>query len=86
MVTWVIIYFIQLFRDDTTFGFSKRAMFWISAGNLLFFAGSFFSYGVGAYLYNENQIILGDAVMWIERSFNLLLYSTYIIGFLCPTL
>jgi hypothetical protein len=67
------------------FDFSKKATFWISAGNLLFYAGSFFSYGFGAYLYNENQAELGSAIIWIARLFNLVLYSAYIIGFRCST-
>lgn len=85
LVSWVVVYFIQLFRDDKTFDFSNKATFWISAGNLLFYAGSFFSYGFSAYLHNENQADLGDAISWIARFFNLVLYSAYIIGFRCST-
>lgn len=84
MVTWIVFFFFQLFRDDTTYEFSQKATFWISAGNLLFFAGSFFSYAFKAFLFNHNQDELGEAIGWISRSFNLILYSSYIIAFLCP--
>ena len=81
--TWTLFYFFQLFSDEVNFYFRSNPRFWISAGNLLFFSGSFFSYGFGAYLHNTNRSNLAETVFWIERILNIFLYIFYIIGFLC---
>lgn len=80
---WSLFYIFQLFTDEETFHFKSNPFFWISVGNLLFFAGSFFSYGFGSYLHNVGQHGLADAILWIARILNIVLYIFYNIGFLC---
>lgn len=83
MLMWSLFYIFQLFTDEETFHFKSNPFFWISVGNLLFFAGSFFSYGFGSYLHNMEQYKLADAIFWIARILNIVLYIFYNIGFLC---
>lgn len=83
ILIWTLFYFFQLFSDDETFHFGTNPFFWISAGNLLFFAGSFFSYGFAAYFNNTGEYNFAEAVRWIARTLNILLYIFYIAGFLC---
>jgi hypothetical protein len=83
ILTWTLFYFFQLFTDEESFNFKTNPLFWISSGNLLFFCGSFFSYGFGSYLHNINEQKLSDAVFWIARVLNIFLYVFYIIAFLC---
>lgn len=83
VLTWTLLYVFQLFSDEKTFHFKSNPVFWISMGNLLFFSGSFFSYGFGSYLHNAGQYNLSEAIFWIERVLNIFLYIIYVIGFLC---
>jgi hypothetical protein len=83
MLTWTLFYFFQLFSDEENFHFTSNPLFWISVGNLLFFSASFFSYGFGSYFQNLKQNDFSEAVRWIARTLNILLYIFYIIGFLC---
>ncbi|HYE55557.1 MAG TPA: hypothetical protein VD996_11960, partial [Chitinophagaceae bacterium] len=58
-------------------------MFWISLGNLLFFSGSFFSYGFGSYLESKERLATANTIYMIARILNILLYILYFIGFIC---
>jgi hypothetical protein len=79
---WTILYLFETVKQEEEFEVTKNPMFWISLGNLLFFSGSFFSYGFGSYLaYKGSE--LADTIFWIARVLNILLYILYFIGFLC---
>lgn len=79
---WTILYLFETVRQEEEFEVTRNPMFWISLGNLLFFSGSFFSYGFGSYLmYKQSE--LAETVFWIARILNILLYILYFIGFLC---
>jgi hypothetical protein len=82
---WTILYLFESARQDYEFEISRNPMLWISLGNLLFFSGSFFSYGFGSYLLASGNEHTADAVFWIARILNILLYIIYFIGFLWLT-
>ncbi|HEY0676705.1 MAG TPA: hypothetical protein VGD17_00410 [Chitinophagaceae bacterium] len=83
LCVWTIFYLFEIANTDEEFDIKKNPMFWISLGNLLFFSGSFFSYGFGGYLAEKGNDDLADTILWIARSLNILLYILYITGFLC---
>lgn len=82
LCVWTILYLFETVKQEEEFEVTRNPMFWISLGNLLFFSGSFFSYGFGSYLAVKNKE-LADSVFWIARVLNILLYIFYFIGFLC---
>ena len=83
LCAWTILYLFETVKQEEEFEVTKNPMFWISLGNLLFFSGSFFSYGFGSYLEYKGNNHLADIIFWIARILNLLLYILYFIGFLC---
>jgi len=83
LCAWTILYLFETVKQEEEFEVTKNPMFWISLGNLLFFSGSFFSYGFGSYLLYKDNIHLADIIFWIARALNVLLYILYFIGFLC---
>lgn len=80
---WTILYLFDTVKQDTEIEIWGHPMFWISLGNLLFYSGSFFSYGFGAYLVSKNSTEVANTVFWIARILNIVLYILYLIGFLC---
>ena len=80
---WTILYLFETASQDHEFEVSQNPMFWISLGNLLFFSGSFFSYGFGSYLRAKGSENIANTIFWIARILNILLYILYFIGFLC---
>lgn len=61
----------------------KNPDFWISLGLLIFFAGTFFSNGLYTYLLYLDSQRAKQLFDIINKPFNLILYSCFIIGFLC---
>ena len=82
---WTILYLFENASQDYEFEIARNPMLWIALGNLLFFSGSFFSYGFGSYLFSKGNEHTANAVFWIARILNILLYIIYFIGFLCLT-
>lgn len=80
---WTILYLFDVAKHDQEFAITKNPIFWVSLGNLLFYSGSFFSYGFGPYFMSKGKEEVADAVYWIARILNILLYILYAIGFLC---
>ena len=80
---WTIIYLFEAATEDYEFEVAQNPMFWISLGNLLFFSGSFFSYGLGSYLLAGGSRVTADKLFNIARILNILLYILYFIGFVC---
>lgn len=83
LCVWTILYLFETAKQDEEFEIFKNPMFWISLGNLLFFSGSFFSYGFGSYLASTGHETLANQIFWIARMLNILLYFLYFIGFIC---
>lgn len=82
LCVWTILYLFETVKQEEEFEVTRNPMFWISLGNLLFFSGSFFSYGFGSYLAFKGSD-LAETIFWIARILNILLYILYFIGFLC---
>jgi hypothetical protein len=82
LCVWTILYLFETVKQEEDFEVTRNPMFWISLGNLLFFSGSFFSYGFGSYLAYKGSD-LAETIFWIARVLNILLYILYFIGFLC---
>jgi len=61
----------------------KHPDFWISLGILIFFGGTFFSNGLFTYLYEIDKVQAKKLFNIINSPLNLILYSCFIIGFLC---
>jgi hypothetical protein len=71
----------ELFRKQSQKLFNVPS-FWISTGLLFFYAGSFFIMGILNYLL-KNDKSTATQLFLINQLLNFLLYSLYIIGFLC---
>lgn len=83
LCVWTISYLFEAAKHDEEFEITKSPMFWICLGNLLFYSGSFFSYGFGGYLSSKGSKDTANTIFWIARILNILLYILYFIGFLC---
>lgn len=79
---WTVFYLFEAAKDNEEVNITRNPMFWISLGNLLFYSGSFFSYGFGSFLLSKGSK-QAENIYWIARILNILLYIIYFIGFLC---
>jgi hypothetical protein len=61
----------------------KHPDFWISLGLLVFFAGTFFSNGLYTYMREIDAVRAKKLFDIINKPFNLIQYSCFIIGFIC---
>ncbi|MGB8193002.1 MAG: hypothetical protein WCF67_13825 [Chitinophagaceae bacterium] len=80
---WTTLYLFETARHEEEFNLTSNPMFWISFGNILFYSGSLFSYGLGSYLESKGNDKAADAIFLIAQILNILLYILYFIGFLC---
>ena len=71
---------LDIRRYDAIF---KHPDFWISLGLLIFYGGTFFSNGLYSYLYTIDPVQAKKLFAIINKPLNLILYSCFIIGFIC---
>jgi hypothetical protein len=77
-----LYYLIDLYRSDEEVQIFQHPHFWITAGNLLFYAGASLFMGLAFTLMTQNKtwyLQLGNIVKFL----NLVLYFIYIKAFLC---
>ncbi len=85
LVVWASLYFYELYHRQETYQLSQLPEFWIAAGVLVFYAGTFFQMGLFTYLVRSGNKTLADRLYFINHFLNVFLYSLYAIGFLCRT-
>ncbi|MCY7349074.1 MAG: hypothetical protein LH606_00165 [Cytophagaceae bacterium] len=80
LILLVLLFFYQLLQNLEITHLSRFPMFWISAGVLVFFAGSFFIYVFGSYLVSpEKYATLRD--LWnIPRYLNIVFHLALATG------
>jgi hypothetical protein len=80
ILVYLISFFIQLAKNDRLLQFKKLTVFWIAAGMLLFYLGTFPFYG----LYNElaKDIPFFISVAWFATFLNYCMYLFFTIGFI----
>lgn len=77
-----LIYYYELLKNDDITNLTSKPLFWISTGNLIFYAGIFFIEGFVSY-FIKYAPDLGRKLMFINYFLNFVLYTLYSIGFLC---
>jgi hypothetical protein len=77
-------YLIELYRSQEQLQFSRHPHFWIAVGNLLFYSGASFFMGFAFTLLKVNRTLYVQ-LSYIVQVLNLILYSIYIKGLLCPS-
>lgn len=82
-ISWCILYFRQLLQLHEEIRLVELPMFWFTTG-IFFFSLGFFFY-MNAFDYIVYRKISFNQQLWkvISRSLNMLLYSCFLIGFLC---
>jgi hypothetical protein len=77
-----IYYFYELFRGSNPVNLVRQPAFWICSGLLFFYCCSFPIYALVNFLHNLPPIIRQN-FQWIIVLFNVFLYSSFTIAFLC---
>ena len=80
-----LYYLVGLYRNEEQLPFLRHSHFWIVVGNLLFYSGASFFMGFAFTLLKINKTLYIE-LSYIVQVLNLLLYSIYIKGLLCPPL
>ena len=83
VITGCLLYFRQLLRTDEQIILLGDAMFWICTGLLFFYLGFFFYISAFDYIVYSNLPFNRELWKIISHSLNFLLYSCFIISFLC---
>lgn len=76
-----LTYYYELLKYDETANLRQKPLFWISTGNLIFYAGVFFLEGFVSYFINYAPD-LGMKLMFLNYFLNYILYTLYTLGFL----
>ena len=79
-----LYYLIELYRSEEQVQFLSHPHFWIAAGNLIFYSGASLFMGFALTLSKSNKALYLQLVP-IAQVLNLMLYSIYIKGLLCPS-
>ena len=77
-----LFYFLKLYQNNQLIEMTKRPLFWISTGWLIFFMGSVFSMGLGQ-LIKQMDKELGYSVYVLNALLNVYLFSMFIVSLLC---
>lgn len=80
-VILALFYYYELLNSHETTSLTSNPLFWISTGNLIFYAGIFLLEGFVSYFITYAPE-LGKKLMFINYFLNFVLYTFYSIGFL----
>jgi hypothetical protein len=78
-----VTFFNELLKDKDIIRLSRHPMVWISAGALIFNTAEL-PYILSLNYLNHNDIPLAIALFYVFLTLNCIMYSLYIIAFLCP--
>lgn len=82
VVCYSIFYFNYLLRFPETGSLTRNPYFWIVSGLLFFSTCTFTLFGLNNFFaHNRNSFV--DSIMLLSDTLNILLYSSFTIGFLC---
>jgi hypothetical protein len=77
-----VLFLLEIYQQDKPVILKRYAHFWVVFANLLFFSGSLFFSGFTYYLL-VNKFPIYEQLSFIIIALNYLLYTLYIIAFLC---
>ncbi len=81
LLSYTLIYFHHLFRDDTALYSTAHPMFWINAGAILYFGGnSPYFMGADMFMHNHGMANLG---LYVHNTVNIISYYLYAQAFKC---
>ncbi|MEO6314656.1 MAG: hypothetical protein ABIU63_15680 [Chitinophagaceae bacterium] len=83
VVVNAILYFYFLFRMPETINLLRNPFFWIAAGLMFYYACTFSLFGLTNFIIQNGYY--NNILTTISDFLNILLYSLYIIAFLCRT-
>lgn len=78
----VMLYFVELYRSDQLVSLTAQPLFWISIGNFIFYAGTFFLMGL-IHQIKQNDMELAKRIFVINPILNIIMYALWSVGFLC---
>lgn len=76
------LYLLQLVSDETVVRLNQNFFFWVNLGLMLFYVGTIPYYATVGFLY-KIQPQLAWLMVWMFVVLNYLLYSFFIVGFIC---
>jgi uncharacterized membrane protein len=77
-------FFYQVLKDKNILRLSSHPMIWISLGTFIYHAGTLPFFLFLNYL-NKEYVALAYAFLDINQGLNIIMYSLYLIAFLCKT-
>jgi hypothetical protein len=78
-----VLFLVELYKKEEAITLSKYPHFWIVIGNLIFYSSTLFYYALQYYILADAQAYV--QLLFIPQVLNLILYSLYLIAFLCKT-
>jgi hypothetical protein len=82
LLVFVFIYFLKLINSNELLGFYKTMGFWVAAGLLIFWLGSFPYYGLMNFMWPAHKNIF-IVYTWVVTFLNYFMYLSFTVGFLC---
>jgi hypothetical protein len=78
-----VLFLVELYKKEEAITLSHYPHFWIVFGNLIFYSSTLFYYALQYYILLDTQTYV--QLLFIPQVLNLILYSLYLIAFLCKT-
>lgn len=82
IVLAAVYYFFELFQSEKSVDLVREPAFWISSGLLFFYSCSFPLFSLVSHFYSPSNKII-NYLASLSSLLNILLYSSFIIAFLC---
>jgi hypothetical protein len=82
LLIFIFLYFLKLIKSNELLHFYKTTGFWVAAGLLIFWLGSFPYYGLMNFMWPTYKSIF-LAYTWVVTFLNYFMYLSFILGFLC---
>jgi hypothetical protein len=82
IVTVCIYYFLELFQYSKSIDLKREPAFWMCSGLLFFYCCSFPLFGLLNFIHDVSGVIMRNLAS-IVMILNILLYSAFIVAFLC---
>jgi hypothetical protein len=82
LLVFIFLYFLKLIQSNELLNFYKSTGFWVAAGLMTFWLGSFPYFGLMNFMWLAHKKIF-LVYTWVITFLNYLMYLSFTIGFLC---
>ncbi len=77
---WTALFFYELIQKPLQYNINRDGNFWINCGNILYYPGTMFLFGLNSYMKNVSPD-LWNSLRPLNYGLNLTIYALYLVAF-----